>query len=106
MSPIEHIASGAEKIGIGHSPEGYDRDVLLKILHGDTPSRITFTKANGETRIMLCSLNPGWMPADLVVTHPGEPAEVNESIVTVWDIDCKHWKAIRMDRITSVETLE
>ena len=37
---------------------------------------------------------------DRDILSPGLP---NESIVTVWDIDQAHWKAIRLDRILKVE---
>ena len=106
MSGIEHVTSGAEKLGIGHSSAVYDREVILTRLYGGVPLEIAFTKADGTHRVMVCTLNPIWIPIELVARDPGHAADRDPDTVTVWDIGTAHWKAIRLDRILTIKDLE
>lgn len=60
---------------------------------------VTFTKKNGEKRVMICTTKQ-----DLL---PGEPSKfagpVSDSILTVWDIESDGWRSFRFDTISSVE---
>ena len=67
--------------------------------------RVNFTKVNGEQRSMLCTLLPGYIPAEEVVepttATPGRTRSPNA--LSVWDIENNGWRAFRYDRIESVD---
>jgi hypothetical protein len=62
---------------------------------------VTFTKKNGDKRVMICTTKQ-----DLL---PGEPSKfvgpVSDSVVTVWDLESDGWRSFRFDSISSIETL-
>jgi hypothetical protein len=59
---------------------------------------VTFTKVNGETRNMLCTLKPSALPpapsASLVTMSL--PVVVNPDIVNVWCTDKAAWRSFRV----------
>jgi hypothetical protein len=61
---------------------------------------VTFTKKNGEKRVMICTTKQ-----DLL---PGEPSKfagpVSDSVVTVWDIESDGWRSFRFDSISSINS--
>lgn len=61
---------------------------------------VEFTKANGQNRVMRCTLQEGIIPA---YSEKGTPAKVpsGETLV-VWDLDINEWRSFRYDKITSV----
>ena len=81
-----------------------DRNILLEALtkHECT---VTFTKVNGETRVMPCTLKEGVIPPP--------PAEVaskstikrheNQNVVSVWCLDKKEWRSFRVDNVVDLQ---
>ena len=67
--------------------------------------RVNFTKVNGEQRSMLCTLLPGYIPADEVTepttATPGRT--ISPNALSVWDIEKNGWRAFRYDSIESVD---
>jgi hypothetical protein len=67
---------------------------------------VTFTKVNGDKRVMNCTLMEEILPS-----NPTEEAKkdtkkkVNETILSVWDIDAKGWRSFRMDTVTQVRQI-
>ena len=60
---------------------------------------VTFTKKNGEKRVMICTTKQ-----DLLRGEPSKFAGPDsDSIVTVWDIEADGWRSFRFDTISSVE---
>jgi Protein of unknown function (DUF2693). len=76
------------------------RDTLIKNLQMKA-MRITFTKVNGEERIMDCSLQEHLVPP----TNPDNRKE-NEEVLPVFDINKGEWRSFRMDSITKIEVLQ
>jgi len=76
------------------------RDTLIKNLQMKA-MRITFTKVNGEERVMDCSLQEHIIPP----TNPNNRKE-NEEVLPVFDINKGEWRSFRMDSITNIEVLE
>lgn len=71
--------------------------------------RVRFTKVNGHTRLMYCTLNPDVLPRkDVMVEQAGfnPKKQVNEKVLAVWDIDVKAWRSFRIDSISMFETPE
>lgn len=79
-----------------------NREEMIGALKQDV-CRVTFTKVNGETRMMYCTLREDFLPEnDRMINLSGfEPKkQVNEKVLAVWDIDVKGWRSFRVDSIT------
>ena len=75
-----------------------DRNILLEALtkHECT---ITFTKVNGETRIMPCTLKEDIIPK----VEPKGTKKPNEAVVSVWCTDKKEWRSFRVDNVVDLQ---
>ena len=62
---------------------------------------VTFTKANGDERIMRCTLQEGVIPPYSEKGTKTKPP--SGETLAVWDLDKNEWRAFRYDRITSVK---
>jgi hypothetical protein len=62
---------------------------------------VSFTKINGEFRKMRCTLREDILPK-VEVKENAKPRKVNESVLSVWDVDKNDWRAFRLDSVTSV----
>ena len=76
------------------------RDILIKNLQKQVMN-VTFTKVNGEERVMECTLQEHMIPE----TNPANRKE-NEEVLPVFDIDKGSWRSFRLDSITNIEALE
>ena len=66
--------------------------------------QVTFTKVNGEERVMPCTLLPGLLPT----REQGETAAalaVNNSVVRAFAIDKQAWRSFRVENVTQVEVI-
>jgi len=59
---------------------------------------VTFTKKNGDKRIMHCTTISDYLPTISTYSVP------SDSTVTVWDLDNAAWRSFRYDSIISIET--
>lgn len=66
--------------------------------------RVTFTKVNGEQRVMRCTLNQTLIPE----VHT--PKGVNESaeqpsleVIRVFDLEANGWRSFRIDSVQAFE---
>ena len=76
------------------------RDILIKNLQKRT-MRITFTKVNGDERVMDCTLQEHMIP------QTGESnRKKNEEVLPVFDINKGGWRSFRLDSVTNIELLE
>jgi len=75
-----------------------DRNILLEALtkHECT---VTFTKVNGETRVMPCTLNEDVIPKQ----EPKGTKKPNEAVVSVWCLDKREWRSFRVDNVVDLE---
>ena len=76
------------------------RDTLIKNLQKKT-MRITFTKVNGEERVMDCTLQEHMLPPTKLSNR-----KENEEVLPVFDINKGEWRSFRMDSITNIEALQ
>ena len=76
------------------------RDILIKNLQKKV-MKITFTKVNGEERIMDCTLQEHMVPPTKYTNR-----KQNEEVLPVFDINKGEWRSFRMDSITNIEALE
>lgn len=75
----------------------FTRNELLDALHSAI-CNVTFTKTNGEERVMKCTLNEDVVP----------PFEVkgtkkkNDDVVSVWDLEKNAWRSFRVDSVKAL----
>ena len=62
---------------------------------------VTFTKANGEDRVMECTLAYDLLPE---VTNPSTHA--GDQTMIVYDVVALGWRSFRFDKVTGVEIHE
>lgn len=62
--------------------------------------RITFTKADGSDREMLCTINEAAIPAD---KHPkGTGRAASEGIQRVYDLEVGEWRSFKWSNVKRV----
>ena len=76
------------------------RETLIKNLQKKT-MRITFTKVNGEERVMDCTLQEHMIPE----TEENNRKK-NEEVLPVFDINKGEWRSFRLDSVTNIESLQ
>lgn len=59
---------------------------------------ITFTKANGQSRVMQCTLAKYLLPE---ITNPSTHS--GDETMIVYDLVSEGWRSFRFDRVTEVE---
>ena len=78
------------------------REELLETLRNNVCT-ITFTKVNGEVRIMPCTLKADIVPAYERKTPIKEATDKEKATVSVWCTDASSWRSFRFDSVTKVE---
>ena len=66
---------------------------------------VTFTKVNGEQRIMPCTLMADLLPAQ-PVTENKKTKAVNEAVVSAYALESSGWRSFRVDSVTNLRVLE
>lgn len=74
------------------------------------PITVTFTKADGTDRDMLCTLDPERLPPPLVQIGPvdgivkesKQRKQPDEHSIRVFDLEKKEWRSFRFDRLKKV----
>lgn len=61
---------------------------------------VTFTKANGDERTMICTLIPDFLPTREAVTNVG-PQYIDQ--VVVWDLEANAWRSFKPSRVINIE---
>jgi hypothetical protein len=81
-----------------------DRNILLEALKNHECT-VTFTKVNGETRVMPCTLKEDIIPippADVASKSVVKRHE-NQNVVSVWCLDKKEWRSFRIDNVVDLK---
>jgi hypothetical protein len=73
------------------------RDEIKKILQHSI-ANVTFIKADGTQREMICTLMEFLLP-DLVGTN----ARRSQDVLPVWDMEKQAWRSFRIDRVIKIE---
>ncbi len=88
----------------------YQRDILLKDLRRNV-IEVTFTKTNGDQRIMRCTLLENMLPTTYR-TNPDEKAtendfhQKNQDVIAAWDVQAGGWRSFRIDSVTYVQVID
>lgn len=81
----------------------YNRDTLLKDLRANL-LEVHFTKANGENRVMRCTLQPHMLPESYQTDLQEQKKEKsfhkeNPDVIAVWDTEAAGWRSFRIDSV-------
>jgi len=80
----------------------FTRDGLIDLLRHNIVE-VTFTKVNGDERVMKCTLQPTYIPN--ASTRNGElviERAASSNNVSVWDINANGWRSFRVVNVKSV----
>jgi len=62
---------------------------------------VTFTKQNGEERVMRCTLQDSILPKQIDLEEAVQKKGPTDSLA-VWDMDKNAWRSFRYDSVISV----
>jgi len=65
-------------------------------------AEVTFTKVNGETRTMPCTLMPDVLPPQQLREFR-RTRLYNPEVIAVWCLDREAWRSFRVMNITNIE---
>lgn len=88
----------------------YERDRLLKDLR-ENVIEVHFTKVNGDTRVMRCTLMKHLLP-ESYQKDLSEQAEENNfhnqnpNVIAAWDIQSGGWRSFRIDSVGYVQVVD
>lgn len=62
---------------------------------------VTFTKTNGEERVMKCTLVDSYLPEQVDVEEYISRNK-NDDVCAVWDVEKEGWRSFRVDSIKAI----
>lgn len=84
----------------------FTRESLIETLTNSI-AEVTFTKINGEQRVMPCTLREDLMPT--VPSDIGSKSTVKrhviQDVLSVWCTDANGWRSFKIDLVTDVKVL-
>jgi hypothetical protein len=81
----------------------FDHDEIKSKLY-DGVCKVAFTKVNGETRIMHCTLKENLIPEQISVEELTNTRKGSPNVIAAWDVEKQDWRSFRIDSITSFDT--
>ena len=74
----------------------------IETLLNEKVAEVTFTKKDGERRVMKCTANLDLIPKEF---HPADPdRNASDSVKQVFDMDKSAWRSFRWDSVQTVAT--
>lgn len=85
----------------------YQRDTVLKDLRGNV-IEVHFTKVNGETRAMRCTLIPELLPPKYLEEQAAEKEfhNTNSDVIRAWDVQARGWRSFRIDSVAYMQIID
>lgn len=80
----------------------WQKEWLRKVLI-DSIATITFTKVNGDQRVMKCTLQEQFLPAQVDLEEAIQKKKPNDETMSVWDLEARAWRSFRIENLMSVE---
>ena len=82
------------------------REELLNLLKNELVE-VTFTKLNGDERVMPCTLKESYLPPAKKDDHMSQTKirEISDKVIAVWAIESKAFRSFRYDRVKQVKVL-
>ena len=85
-------------------PTDDEKNRFLRNLLAAHDCEVTFTKVNGETRTMPCTLRPEAMP-QLAINEHRETRLYKPETLSVFCLDKNEWRSFRVMNVTEVRVL-
>jgi len=84
----------------------FDRDTILKDLR-EYVIEVTFTKVNGEGRVMRCTLRPDLLPPGYSqdITEEKKFHNENPNVIAAWDVQKGGWRSFRVDSVSYLQNV-
>jgi hypothetical protein len=82
----------------------FNREELVTMLN-EGICEVTFTKVNGEIRVMPCTLQADLLPVISVDKLKEDRRPANPDVLSTWCTDKKEWRSFRVANVTSVRTI-
>ena len=60
---------------------------------------VSFTKMNGELRVMNCTIQESYLPIQTDITEVIQTKSKSNNVLAVWDVDNNGWRSFRKDSI-------
>lgn len=79
------------------------REQLIEQLKNNI-CEVSFTKVNGESRTMPCTLRSDVLPKQENIAESRK--KFNENVVSVWVTDIDQWRSFRVDSVQEIRILE
>lgn len=76
------------------------KDWLLGLLRSELAVDVEFTKADGTTRKMRCTLNESNIPAEFA--PKGSERKKSDEVLPVFDLENNGWRSFRLDSVKSI----
>jgi hypothetical protein len=83
-----------------------DRYREIKSLLYKHDCEVTFTKVNGETRSMPCTLRPEELPPQKINEDDTSLKVHKSTVVSVFCLDKKEWRSFRTANVTQIRVLD
>jgi len=84
----------------------YTFDALVEQLKSAV-YEVTFTKVDGETRVMPCTLSPEYLPeSEVARARTDGEVKVNQAVVRAFAIDKQAWRSFRVDNVISMSLVD
>ena len=82
----------------------YEQNELLKGLRTSVVD-VHFTKANGESRVLRCTLLPSMLPESYRKSFEEQNEEKtfhqqNPNVIAAWDVEKNAWRSFRIESVT------
>lgn len=65
--------------------------------------QVTFTKVDGSTRVMNCTLSENKIPQN--DSTSANTRKKNDNVCAVWDVDVNGWRSFRYDSVQNIEVV-
>lgn len=78
------------------------KDQVRELLHDSKDLRIVFTKKDGTSREMFCTLNESKIPTEKQPKTEGTESTTSGSALRVFDTQKSEWRSFRWDSLTEV----
>ena len=86
---------------LGNNPEF--QEWLKGILRGGVVT-VTFTKKNGDERVMKCTLNAEHLPQiQKEATEVSEVRQTSNTSLAVFDVEAQGWRSFKWDSVKQVD---
>lgn len=66
---------------------------------------VDFTKVNGDTRIMTCSLHPDVVPVPVFESLSVKKRHRTMEVMSVWDTNKQDWRAFKLASVNMISSI-